>query len=193
VILLLLAIWGGVGVWWFLSRPEGHATDSIGSFRRQLRVLERAGPTMIAPASRIDMPRFDAAVHRGERNPGAGIGLARPPAARNPMSLASAAAHRRRVQKRRREVFYSLIAGVVGSAMLGFLPGLSVMWGLSALLAAVLALYVVVLVQLRAAGQERSLKVRFLPSAQGSSRAAPRTFPGYAEHDPAYLLRRSAN
>ena len=188
MILLLLAIWGGVGVWWFLSRPESHATDSIGSFRRQLRVLERAGPTMIAPASRLDMPRFEPAV-----DVDAGMPFVRRPTARNPMSLASAAARRRRVQKRRREVFYSLVAAVVGSAALGFLPGLSVMWGLSALLAAVLALYVVVLVQLRAAGQERSQKVRFLPTVPAAQRASGRAFPGYAEHDPAYLLRRSAN
>jgi len=186
VILLLLAVWGGVGVWWFLSRPEGHSTDSIGSFRQQLRVLERAGPTVITPATRMDMPAFEsyaapqvAAAHR--------------PMARNPMSLASAAARRRRVQKRRREVFYSLVAGVAGSAALGFLPGLSVMWGLSALLAAVLALYVVVLVQLRAAGLERSQKVRFLPTASATPRSVGRAFPAYAEHDPAYFLRRSAN
>jgi hypothetical protein len=187
VIVLLLAVWGGVGVWWFLSRPEGHATDSIGSFRQQLRVLERAGPTTIVATSRMDMPAYEPDV-RMELD----AGVARRPVARNPMSLASAAARRRRVQKRRREVFYSLVAGVVGAAILGFLPGLSVMWGLSALLAVVLALYVVVLVQLRAVGRERSQKVRFL-TPPAAPRAGGRAFPGYAEPEPAYLLRRSAN
>jgi hypothetical protein len=179
VILLLLAVWGGVGVWWFMSRPEGHSTDSIGSFRQQLRVLERTGPTTVAPAYRMDTR--DLGVYGASRVPtmsGPGRALTNSPTV--------AAARRRRVQKRRRDVFYGLLASVVGAAILGFLPGLSAMWGLAGLLAAALAFYVVLLTQLQAAATERVQKVRYLHGAGRQSWA-------YGDADPAYLLRRSAN
>jgi hypothetical protein len=174
VIVLLLAVWGGMGAWWFLSRPEGHSTDSIGSFRHQLRVLERTAPTTVTPAYRMQAPR-ELGVY------GASMAAAAP-------TPSVAAARRRRVQKRRRDVFYGLLASVAGAAILGFLPGLSVMWWLAALLAVALAVYVIMLMQLRAAAAERSQKVRYL-HAGGDAR----TTWSYGEPEPAYLLRRSAN
>ncbi len=169
VILLLLAVWGGVGAWWLLNHPERRSTDSIGTFRQQLHVLERTGPTTVAPAFRM-------------RNDFTGVYGASPisfPAFTGPARKAPAMSRRRRVQKRRRDVFYGLLAATVGAAALGFMPGLAVMWWLSAVLAGVLGVYVVVLVQLRAASQ---------PVAY----PAPSAFGGYAEDDPPYLLRRSA-
>ncbi len=180
MILLLLAVWGGVGAWWFLSRPESHSTDSIGSFRQQLQVLQRTGPTVVAPAFRMESR--DLGVYGARRIPtlsGPGRALAN-----NPSLVA---ARRRRVQKRRRDVFYALTASVAGSALLGFLPGLSVMWYLSGLLVALLAVYVVVLMQLRAAAVERVQKVRFLRDG------SPDPWARYRDAEPAYLLRRSAN
>jgi len=179
VILGLLVLWRAVGAWWFLSRPDGHSTDSIGTFRQQLRVLERTGPTTVSPAYR--MQQQGIGVYGASRVPtmsGPGRALAQ--------GTTVAAARRRRVQKRRRDVFYGLSAGMAGSAVLGFLPGLTVMWGLSALLLVALALYVVILVQLkalaveRASRIERAQKVRYLPTAAAM----------HAE--PAYLLRRAA-
>jgi len=157
LILLLLAVWGGVGVWWFMSRPEGRATDSIGSFRQQLRVLERTGPTTVAPAYRMGAPDL-------------GIYGAR----RVPMSRSS---QRLRMQKRRRDVFYGLLAAIGGSVLLGFMPGLTIMWGLSVLLIGVLALYVVVLVQIKnaAAPLRPASNVRYLH-----------------QPDPAYWMRQQA-
>jgi hypothetical protein len=184
VIVLLLAVWGGVGAWWFLSRPESHSTDSIGSFRQQLRVLERTGPTIVSPAYRMETG--DLGVYGASRVPtmsGPGRALATTPTV--------AAARRRRVQKRRRDVFYGLLASVAGSAILGFLPGLSVMWALAGLLTAGLAVYVVLLMQLQAAEAERTQKVRYL---HGPVHGAPRqAWAGYGDPEPAYLLRRSAN
>lgn len=176
MILLLLAVWGGVGAWWFLSRPETHSTDSIGSFRQQLRVLERTGPTIVAPAYR--MHTEDLGVYGASQVPRRSM---------PPTSLPSA--RRRRAQKRRRDVFYGLLASVVGAAVLGFLPGLSVMWWLAGLLVVVLALYVVVLAQLQAATAERGEKVRYLRASGRPGQA----WGGYADAEPAYLLRRSAN
>lgn len=186
VSLLLLAVWGGAGAWWFLSRPEGHSTDSIGSFRRQLRVLERTGPTTITPAYRMESR--DLGVYGASRVPtmsGPGRALAHNPTV--------AAARRRRAQKRRRDVVCGLLAAVVGSALLGLLPGLTVMFGLSALLAVMLAAYVVMLMQMQTAASgrtERPQNVRYLPRPQTA------THPGWAgrgEAEPAYLLRRSVN
>lgn len=176
-ILLLLAVWGGAGGWWFLSRPEGHSTDSIGMFRQQLRVLERTGPTTVAAAYRMDSEGLG--VYGASRIPtmsGPGRALANNPSV--------AAARRRRVQKRRRDVFFALAAAVAGSAVVGFVPGMAVLWWLSVLLGAALMVYVMVLIQLRAAAVERTQKVRYLPTAAArASRPA----------EPAYLLRRSAN
>jgi len=174
VIVVLLGVWGGMGAWWFLSRPEGRSTDSIGSFRHQLRVLERAAPTTVAPAYRMQ-DAGDVGVY------GIAVTATKPPSV--------AAARRRRIQKRRRDVFYGLTASVAGAAILGFLPGLSVMWWLAALLAVGLAVYVIMLMQLRASAAERVQKVRYLPTAapaEGANWA-------YGEPEPAYLLRRSAN
>lgn len=175
MILLLLAVWGGVGAWWFLSRPESHATDSIGSFRQQLRVLERTGPTTVAPAYRMDTG--DLGVYGASHLP------------RRSLAPSAPAVRRRRVQKRRRDVFYGLLASIAGASALGFLPGLSVMWWLAGMLVVVVALYVVVLAQLQAVSAEREQKVRYL---RASGRSRP-TWGGYGEPEPAYLLRRSAN
>ena len=183
VIVLLLAVWGGVGAWWFLSRPESHSTDSIGSFRQQLRVLERTGPTTVAPAYR--MRSRDLGVYGASRVPtmsGPARGLANNPTV--------AAARRRRVQKRRRDVVCGLGASVVGAVVLGLLPGLTVMFGLAALLAVVLAGYIVVLMQMQAAAVERTQKVRYLHRPQPAPRQG---WANYGEPEPAYVLRRSAN
>jgi len=180
-ILVLLVVWGAAGIWWVLNRPEGHSTDSIGTFRHQLRVLERTGPTTVDPATRMD----DVGLVYGSRRiptrslrPGA---LAGSPAASAHAMLRTIgpAARRRRVQKRRRDVFFGLLAAVIGSSGLGFLPGLSAMWWLAALLAGILALYVVVLVQLRAVGSGR---------ARPDAPVAP-----MVPSEPAYVLPRSVN
>jgi hypothetical protein len=169
VILLLLAVWGGVGAWWLFNHPERRSTDSIGTFRQQLHVLERTGPTTVTPAYR--MRNGETCVYGASAV--SFTSLAGP--ARRPPAMS----RRRRLQKRRRDVFYGLSAATVGAAGLGFLPGLAVMWWLSVLLALVLGVYVVVLVQLRAVSQ---------PVAYPS----PSAFGVYAQDDAPYLLRRSA-
>jgi hypothetical protein len=171
VLLLLAVMWVGAGVYYFRGRPESRSADSIGSFRRQLRVLERTSPTMIDPAHRL---RDGApAMLFG---PVGSVGLprtsARPPAI--------AAAHRRQVLKRRRDIFFGLVLGVVGAFGLGLVPGLRVMWLLAGLLVVVLAGYVALLVTLRNEAAERAMKVRFLPAALPNA-------------DQTLLLRRSAN
>ena len=169
VILLLLVVWGGVGAWWLLNHPERRSTDSIGTFRQQLHVLERTGPTTVAPAYRM---------RSGETGVYGASPVSFGPLA-GPVRRPPAMSRRRKLQKRRRDVFYGLLAATVGAAALGFLPGLSVMWWMSVVLALVLGVYVVVLVQLRAVSQ---------PVAY----PAPAAFGAYGDDDTPYLLRRSA-
>ena len=180
VILLLLAVWGGVGAWWLLSRSESRSTDSIGTFRQQLTVLERTGPTSVSPAVR--MRDGENGVYGASAASFARLAPVRPV----PPQLS----RRRRVQKRRRDVFYALVAATVGAAGLGFLPGLSAMWWLSVLLAVVLAIYVVVLFQLRAVDADRVDRVDRLARVGSAGYPPPSTFGSYAESDTPYLLRR---
>jgi hypothetical protein len=171
VLLLLVVMWVGAGVWYFRGRPEGRTSDSIGSFHHQLRVLQRTGPTAIDPAH--SMKDEGLGLVAPIRIASGGIGRSR-------LSTPSMAASRRRqVQKRRRDVFFGLCLGVVGSLLLGFIPGLQVMWLLSVVLMLVLGTYVFMLTQMRNATVERAAKVRYLPDAR--------------HVEPAFLLRRSAN
>ena len=87
------------------------------------------------------------------------------------------------MQKRRRDVLYGLAAATIGSAGLGFLPGLAAMWWLAVLLAVVLAVYVAVLVQLPGGHWSGCPARRYPP---------PAAFGAYAEAEAPYLLRRSA-
>jgi hypothetical protein len=172
VLLLLAVLWIGAGVYYFRGRPESRSADSIGSFRRQLRVLERTSPPVIDPAHRM---------RDGSR--GLLLGPVHQSASfRRQMALTPSmvALQRRRTVKRRRDIFFGLLLGVVGSLLLGVIPGLHVMWLLSGFLALVLGGYVALLVALRNEATERTTKVRFFPTAPQAS-------------EPAFLLRRSAN
>jgi hypothetical protein len=165
-------MWIGAGVYYFRGRPESRSADSIGSFRRQLRVLERTSPTVIDPAHRMR-----AGV------PGMLLGPVRPVSSfhqQMAQTPSMVALQRRRTMKRRRDIFFGLILGVVGALVLGVIPGLQAMWLLAGVLAVALAGYVTLLLALRNQAAERATKVRYLPA----SAPAP---------EPALLLRRSAN
>jgi hypothetical protein len=176
LLVLVVLMWVGAGVYYLRGRPDTNPGDSIGHFRRQLRVLERTGPTLIDPAHQLGRWRRDPIrpVAPPMTPMDRGSSLAR--------SLAStpglASARRRQTIKRRRDMFFGLVLGIVGSLFLGLIPGLRVMWLLAAGLTVALAVYVVLLVNLRNQAVERTMKVRFLNARQ--------------EAEPAYLLRRSA-
>ena len=53
VLLVLAIIWGVLLVSWLRSRTEGTFSDSVGTFRRHLNVLERTTPSIVAPANRL--------------------------------------------------------------------------------------------------------------------------------------------
>jgi hypothetical protein len=114
---------------------------------------------------------------------------------RNPVgrpSSASAALRRRQAQKRRRDVFFALLAGVGGSLVLALIPGLSIMWSVQVLFDVLLAGYVALLVHARNVAAERELKLRFMPP-QASRGAVPRASYDFGGAYGQLGLRRAAN
>jgi hypothetical protein len=185
VLLVLAGIWAAVIIAPMVrARVEGTPADSIGSFRRQLSVLERTAPSVVHPANRLREPSV-----AGTSPP------YRPQAAHPAVPLlpsSSAALRRQHLRKRRRDVFFALLAGTGGSLLLGLLPGLRVMLFVFAAFAVLLMAYVGLLIRLRNLAAEREMKLRFLPgSVPGEVAAAAR---GLAVGDPAaVLMQRSAS
>src|SRR5947207_11987051 len=80
---------------------------------------------------------------------------------------------RRASQRRRRDILFSLV-GLTGlSAIIGFVPGMSVMWLVTGVVGVMLVLYVGLLLHMRNRAAERDMKVSFLPAA-GQARAGAR-------------------
>jgi hypothetical protein len=192
VLLVLAIIWGVLLVSWLRSRTEGTFSDSVGTFRRHLTVLERTTPSTVAPANRLRSGpvagRTSIPPYRpGARVPGQSIG-GRPAPAR----LAGASVARRRSQKRRRDVFFALLAGVLGSLMLSVVTGVSAMWTVQVVFDLCLTAYVALLIRMRSLAAERELKLTFMPHGARPARARPAYDlgpSGYGELD----LRRAAN
>lgn len=174
VLLVLAGIWVAViAVPLVRAKTDGKLSDSIGSFRRHLSVLERAAPLTVAPANRLHLPR----AHGGT------IGPYRPPGA--PVVRSGSGERRQQAQKRRRDVLLALAVLVAGSAVLAMIPGLSMMWMVNFVADALLVGYLVLLVRMRNVAAEREMKLRFLPVAR----------PVAARYDNAvgYAARRAAN
>jgi len=161
VLLILAALWGAVLIPPALrARAEASPADSIGSFRRQLRILQRTAPGPVASVTAIHPP--------WPVSPAGGKG-----------ARGTSRAARVRAQKRRRDIFFALLAGMAGSLVLGFVPALRVMWGLHVALDAAFVAYVGLLMRMRNVAAERDMKVRFLP--------------GSTAELPPLLLRRTGN
>jgi hypothetical protein len=149
VVLLLSLAWAALLVRLFSqlskARAENRPVDSIISFRRQLRVIQRTAP-------------------------GGGV---RPAAAsyRLPVSY-SAMAARQRTLKRRRDVLASLLVGMGVTLVLGFLPQFRILWGLHLILDVLFGLYIALLIRIRNQAAEREMKLRFLPGASTAPQPA---------------------
>jgi hypothetical protein len=163
VLLFLAVLWAAVAASFLRERIGSASGDSVGSFRRQLHVLQRTGPQTVSPAH----PLYISSA------PSLGLGLGAPAGA-VPVGL-----RRARTLKRRRDVLFSLLGAMGVTLALGALPALRPLWGLHVLLDLMFAGYVVALVRLRNIAAERDMKLRFLP--------------GGARPEPALALRRSAN
>jgi hypothetical protein len=216
VVLLVLAIvWGVLLVSWLRSRGERTFSDSVGTFRRHLTVLERAAPATVTPANRLrsgpvlgrGIPAYrpPAAALRGQRlapirrdlSPDPAVVAAGVVARRSVFAgpvgpVGGAGLRRKRVQKRRRDVFFALLAGTVGSLILSVVPGLAVMWSVQVLFDVLLVAYVSLLIRLRNMAAERELKLTFMPDRRPAARPrATYEFGGAAYGEVG--LRRAAN
>jgi predicted tellurium resistance membrane protein TerC len=94
----------------------------------------------------------------------------------------SAMSSRARTQRRRRDIFVGMLAAMVTSLVLGFVPSLRILWVVHLLVDAMFVTYVALLVHMRNQAAEKEMKVRFLPQHLGTRTP-----------EPALLLRRSAH
>ena len=146
VVLLILAVVWAV----FLipqvvrARAEKTPADSIGAFRSQLSVLEKATP---APwgTSRSKPPYLNPAV---------------------------VAPYRASVAERRRNVVLALLGAMGVTLLLGMLPPLRFVLAAHLLVDALFVAYIALLARARTIGVEREMKVRYLPE-RGTLTGAP--------------------
>lgn len=185
VLLLLALIWGALLISWLRSRSATGFSDSVGTFRRHLNVLERTTPTTVRPANRLSEPS-------GRYAPGPTFTTGAPVRRSRPVAANAAALRRRQTQKRRRDVFFALLAGTVGFFALALLPGMAILWSVQVLFDILLGSYVAILVNLRNRAAEREMKLRYMPSGRPTARVRP-TYDfgatGYGDLE----LRRAAN
>lgn len=187
VLLILVAVWALVlGPSLLRRRFERRSNDSIGSFHRQLRVLGRAGPTLVDPAYRLrtELPRpsvttleddsYGTVMPDRSTADRPGLIVVRPDA-RPPLRSAGNAPggrdnglrldpfFRAGASKRRRDVLMVLGCVVVVTGLLGALPILRPLLVVTAVFLAASAVYVTMLVILRNSALERVAKLRYLP------------------------------
>ena len=167
LLLILAVIWAGVVASLVRDRVGERPSDSIGSFRRQLHVLQRTAPASVAPANTLYAPREHQVA------PISAMPMRRRPAA----SVDSA---RARTMKRRKDILIGLLITMGATLLLGMLPMFRILLVLHVLADLAFAGYVALLVRMRNDAVERDMKLRFLPGSPGSP-------------EPALLLRRSAN
>ncbi len=181
VLLVLAVVWIVVIGSWFRSRSAGSFGDSVGTFHRHIRVLERATPVTVAPAHQLRGPTSIAALHLGRSpRPPAPPAVAavspyrRPlptavpgPAARrasaSPAWGSAALARRRQSQRRRRDVLLFLLAGAAATLAIGAIPGLHTMLVANVVFDLLTAAYVGLLLRARNIRAERDAKLAFLP------------------------------
>jgi hypothetical protein len=159
VLLILGGVWAVIlGAPLVRRRMEGTPIDSVVSFRRQLSVLERTGPTAIAPVNTL----------RSNRVSGPVLGPVVITRAASPIGA------RRMAQKRRRDVLYSLLALMFLTLTLSLVLGMRTLLYVHVLLDLLFAGYVALLIRMRNVAAEKEMKLRFLPTVQGEPALALR-------------------
>src|SRR5207249_1568046 len=124
------ALWAALLVPPYLrSRAEQRPADSIGDFRNKLRVLERTGPASVKPANRLWGPSNPIPPYTPPRS--AGLAGFAPAGRRNPVRGGGDLYRRRATQRRRRDIFLSLLALTGLSGICAMVPGLSALWYLT--------------------------------------------------------------
>jgi len=173
ILLILVGVWAAVlGPSLLRRRFEHRSNDSIGEFHHHLRVLRRTGPTLVTPAFRLVTSLPDE-VPQGRDRPAIGSGrgliLIRPDA---PAPVVSPTAiptrrpdryFRPEARKRRRDVLFCMLCVIFGTGVLGAIPVLRPILGVTLFALVVATVYVVMVVRLGALAAERVAKLRYLP------------------------------
>jgi hypothetical protein len=159
-LVVLLLVWGALIATWLRSRAQdGGFGDPVGTFNHHLRVLEKTSPPKYPAANQRRPTRSNGISPYRQVSPAV-------PAARGhrgPRPTAHAAHRRAQSQKRRRDVFFALTAGVVGSLILGIIPGLHAMLYIQGLFDVLTVAYLALLVRKRNLAAERELKLAYMP------------------------------
>ena len=178
VLLILAVIWAAVLIPPFLrARAEGRPADSIGDFRRRLVVLERSGPSLMAPANRLRSNGGSYPVAQQVFTPQY-TGMAQAP-------RGNADYRRARTLRRRRDVLMGMLVSMGGTLLLGVLPPLRILWMAHVALDVLFIGYCAMLIRARNIAAEKAMKLRVLPG--GAARYDYNTAP-----EPALVLQRSA-
>lgn len=165
MLLVLALVWGAFLVWWLHSRAQGTFGDSVGTFRRHLRVLESTAPSTVRAANQLRGPGL-ATTYR-PRVGTAGVTAAR----RQGTDL-----RRRQTLRRRRDVLFVLGIAVIATLVMAAATRSQSIIYLQLLADGALVAYVALLVRLRNLSAERELKLSYLPSAR-----SPRSARGYVD------------
>jgi hypothetical protein len=182
VLLILVLVWAVVLGPSLLRRGRQRRSDSIGAFHRQLRVLQRTGPTLVDPQHRLDvsLPATHVAHRQGEYR--RGLIVVRPDSPAPSASRVPRRPSRRRADpffrpeacRRRRQVLSALLCLIVLTSLIGAIPAGRPALVLTVITVLATAGYLVLLVQLRNRALERQLKLRYLPEPQSHDLAARR-------------------
>lgn len=163
VLLILALIWAVVLIPPALrNRAEGRPSDSIAAFRRQLAVLNKAGPRLSGRSEPEPRPVRPAG-RPASALPTVGRSTTAVLAPSHRPSSSRAAIARREARRRRRDVLVALLVAAGTTLALGAVPALRVLWIAHIVVDVLLVAYVALLVRQRNLAAERDLKVRFLP------------------------------
>lgn len=156
VIAVLAIIWVLALTPMMLRKLSEHRfTTSVDSFHRQLRGMRRAYPRLVATAAEPEM------ILSFDQSPGAEDELVYLPPTSDPRAHSPQRSSYRGSQTaaRRRRVLIVLVTSMVGFFLLGFIPTLRVLWGMSLLVVATTAAYLALLIHIHRSAIERKAKV----------------------------------
>jgi hypothetical protein len=205
MVLVLVVVWATFGVWWVRSHAQTSLGDSVGSFRRDLHVLERTAPATVRPANRLRVPSSQPvrgvpsaarSAAQGRVAPGrvtaGGVGAGRVGANR---TSSPAQLRRRQSAKRRRDVLFVLVVAVLATLTMAAATRSHTVMAVQLLADATLAGYVALLVRMRNLASEREMKLTYMPTRQGPRRVteAEAVYAGSYGSYADLALRRAAN
>jgi hypothetical protein len=194
MLLVLALLWGGFFLYWLRSHAKESFGDSVGSFRRDLNVLERSAPSTMRAANRLRIPQPVAPTRASlpARRPTAPQMRPVPGRADAVAPPVGAPSRRRQTVKRRRDVLFVLAVVAVATLVMAAATRSHALITAQLLADVALGGYVALLVRMRNLAAEREIKLSYLSRARTVAPSRRR----YEEVDGGYgelALRRAAN